>query len=457
MIRLCVCCLLLTSVLPCKADEPDWFRFYKDVDRSASPEEEILGVALDSEVYTVVRDGYPDLRLVDAQGAEAPYLLEKATASRIHTVQKTCGSHVVSLQEADENSIEIEVRLNDKEPAADGLSFFTPLKNYQRRVRVFGGNDGGNWEPLVTDGLIFDYSRYMDIYDREVKLPKNDYRRFKIVIDEVTDQQESPYKELIHKFHNGREDERFEKTAVRRRPFRIDRIELWHRVSKKHFKEDKKADYPIVEFHLEEDAKEKCTIINVRSRREPLTGLMLETTDRNFSRPAVVQIPVERGINTEWVEVGRATLSVVSFRGYHREQLKVAFPEQRQETYRIIIQNEDNRPLKITGVAAEGNVYHIVFLALKDTAYRLYYGSEAAERPSYDMATVLASLREGYQAIQESLGAQVANPDFGEKPGLLFRKLLGSKILLGIVICLMVAVLAWGLFRASRRIDEIEN
>ncbi len=64
-----------------------------------------------------------------------------------------------------------------------------------------------------------------------------------------------------------------------------------------------------------------------------------------------------------------------------------------------------SRPLEITGVVAEGNVYHLVFLALKDTAYRLYYGSEAAERPSYDMAVVLA----------------------------------------------------WGLFRASRRIDEIEN
>ena len=271
MTRLFVFCLLLVWVLPCAAGESVPFRFYKDVDRRDRQGEEILSVTLDSEVYAAARDGFPDLRVVDAQGVEAPYLLEKVTESRLGSVRRTCPSELVSLREKDDNSIEIRVRLDDDAPPADGLSFFTPLKNHERRVHVSGSNDGNNWAQLVTDGLVFDYSRYMDVSNHEVELPKNRYRRFKIVIDDVTDELESPLMELTRKSRDGQEHERIASTRVERRPFRIDRMELWRRVGKEHAKGDRKADYPIVEFRAEEDAKRKCTILHVRTRREPLT------------------------------------------------------------------------------------------------------------------------------------------------------------------------------------------
>ena len=61
------------------------------------------------------------------------------------------------------------------------------LTNYERRVRVFGSEDGMDWTPLVADGLVFDYSRYMDISNREIRLPKNNCRQFKISIAGIAD------------------------------------------------------------------------------------------------------------------------------------------------------------------------------------------------------------------------------------------------------------------------------
>jgi hypothetical protein len=331
----------------------------------------------------------------------------------------------------------------------------TPLRDFQRRVQVFGSNDGANWSPLVADGLIFDYSRYMDVSNREIRLPANSHRQFKVIIDDVTDEQETPLKELTRRFRDGQENERIEKTTVRRRPFRIDRVSLWRDVTREHFKGDQKADYPVEQFHAEQDPEKKCTIVKIGTRREPLTGLTLQTASRNFSRRAVVQTPVQRGVQTDWIEVGQGTVSLAQFRSFHREQLKLTFPEQRREHYRIILENEDNPPLEITGVIAHGNVYRVLFLALEGRAYRVYYGSDTAEQPSYDMATVLPPLRKGYQALQGHLGVQTANPDFGEKPGLPVRRVLGNKLFLGAAVCLMVAVLAWGLFRAARRIDAV--
>jgi hypothetical protein len=53
------------------------------------------------------------------------------------------------------------------------------------------------------------------------------------------------------------------------------------------------------------------------------------------------------------------------------------------------------------------------------------------------------------------LGAQSENRDFGEGPGLGVRKLLNNWIFLGTVICLMVVVLGWSLYRAGHHLDKL--
>ena len=59
--------------------------------------------------------------------------------------------------------------------------------------------------PLVSDGIIFDYSQYMDVSSREIALPKNSFREFKVTIDDVTDEKESPFKELTRTFKDAKE------------------------------------------------------------------------------------------------------------------------------------------------------------------------------------------------------------------------------------------------------------
>ena len=131
-------------------------------------------------------------------------------------------------------------------------------------------------------------------------------------------------------------------------------------------------------------------------------------------------------------------------------QFLILFPQRREQEYRIVIRNEDNPALDITGVTAAGNVYRAVFLAEEGKTYRVFYGSETAPSPKYEAGTVLAALREKYKPAEVKLGTQVDNAAFQEEPGLAIRNLLNNWFFLGGAICLMVAVLAWGLFRAGR-------
>ena len=383
-----------------------------------------------------------------------PYLIEKVAESCTQTVRETSASEVVSLHEQD-NTVEVVVSLGRDAPPADGLTVYTPLLNYERRLRVFGSDDGKDWSLLVGNGLVFDYSRFMDVRNSEVRLPKNHYRKLKIIIDAITDSRESPFMELTRKLKDGAEQERTERTTLERRPLRIDRLEFWHEAQREIGRQDKKTAYP-VEFRTEEDPKEKATLVHLRTRRQPLTEVKLETTSRNFSRTVVVEKPVTHGVRTDWVAVVQSQIRLIDFRGFHSEDLTIGFPEHREEEYRIVIRNEDNPPLCITGVKARGNVYRAVFLAAADEPYRVYYGSEQVAQPKYDVAAVLLPLRQGSNAVAAMLGprspirrpaqsrATSSAPPPVEQP-------VGA----GHVGVLLVAVLGWALFHATRRISHL--
>ena len=181
-------------------------------------------------------------------------------------------------------------------------------------MQVFGSSDeGATWNPLVADALIFDYARFMDLRNSEIALPENRDRLFKVVVDDVTDQQQSSLTELTRKYREGREKERTEKTVVERRPLRIDRIEFWGHVWEDRGQQEKKTDYPVAGFQVEQRPKEKMTVVEVLTRREPLTSLTLGTSSRNFSRRAEVQVLRPQGETSTWVAVGRRHAASAGF------------------------------------------------------------------------------------------------------------------------------------------------
>jgi hypothetical protein len=451
--RLAVMFCLGLSLSATAADGEPPFRYRKDLDRSVATVEEILGVPLDSDIYAATRDGYPDLRVVDDRGAQVPYVLEPAGERRTIQVREPCTSRVLSLHVDEGKALEIVVALDEKAPSANGATIRTPLVDYERRVRVYGSQDGKDWTLLASDRLIYDYTRFMDIQNRDIEFPVNEYHQLKLVVEQELDDRESPLRELIRSREEGKKDRQVEITQTQRRPFRIDGVELWRTVEKEGGRKVEAVRYPFVGFRVEHDPKKKETRVEIQSRREPLVRISLGTASRNFSRTARVRVPVQRGVRTDWVEVGRATVSLIQFRAFRRAELRVDFSEQRQEHYQLVIENADNPPLEITGVEAEGTPYRLVFLGSQGRTYRVEYGSETAEPPQYDTAAVLASLSRGYQPVTVKLAPQIANSGYRAERG--FRDIFNSTAFLTLAIVAMVLALGWALFRAGQRIKKL--
>jgi hypothetical protein len=451
---LAAACLLAMMLIPGAVRGQSVLRHYKEIETEPLKREEILAVPLDSDIYAAAGAGLTDLRIIDATAAEVPYLLEKATEKRTLSLRKSAPAKDLSLREQPDGGLEIQFSRDDRFPPAEGIDLVTPLTNYQHRVQVSGSNDGQKWETLVRDAIIFDYSRYLDVSNHSIALPPNRYARFRIGISDVTAQQQSELLELTRRIRAGQEAERSERVIVERRPFRIDRIELWYTVTQQNPAEDQKKAYPVADFQAE--PAQWQTIIHVHTRREPLTGFTVQSSSRNFHRQASVEIPEARGVHTDWQAIGRAGLSQIDFRDLRRAELKISFPEHRTDLYRVIIDNGDSPPLAITGIEGEGNVYRLLFLARPENRYQVYYGSEAAKPPSYDTAAIRELLGRGYQPILARLGGQLDNPHVAEPASLWYRAWLNNPIFLGTVICLLVAVLGWALYRASLRVERTE-
>jgi len=438
------------------------FRFSKQLDVPALTREELLAVTLDSDVYAATRDGLPDIRIIaDAdseRSTDVSFLIRRVTSTELETTREYWAARTRSVRPLDDGGLEIILYLEPEDPRPEGLRIVTRLQNFEQRVRVFSSADGENWQPIGEETVIFDYSQYMDVRSDGLSFPPSDRRDFRIVIDDVTQEQESQLMSLTRELRGGEEIQRQERITINRRPFRIDRVLFWRDVVKEQSTGDCKVAYPVARFHLENDPVAQQSIITVDSRRQPLTSFKLVTDSHNFSRHAQVEVERTQGVQHTWRSIGAANLSRLDFRKLKRENLTIYFSESRETRYRIVIDNRGSPPLAVASVESEGNEYQAVFLApVPQQSYELAYGSGTAELPDFDTAAISASLAEGYPPTPVSLGKQEATPDAGQNTAFSLLPLVNNAALLGGIAVVLVAALAWGLVRAGRRLDSLSH
>ncbi len=330
---LIICLFPVFAVCVAQADDGSAFLWSRSIQFEAGQGDELISVALDSDVYRVTQDDLADVRVLSADQQFVPFLIRKQTVQRDRVERRRWKARDIDLKPLEEGALEIHVRLRKDDPQPEGLTLSTPLQNFEQRVQVFEGDDA---DPLVNDAIVYDYSQYMDVSQHDIQLPKNSARSFRIVVGALTAAQETQLLELTRRLRGGEEQERHERTTIKRRPFRIDRIDFYAHSVHRMVPQEASVTRPVVEMKSEKDAEKKQTVIEIRTNREPLTKLHLETAERNFSRRVRVLVPETQGVRTVWQEIGQATVFRFRFRDVDEESLVVSFSEQRHETYRIV-------------------------------------------------------------------------------------------------------------------------
>lgn len=428
------------------------FRFTKAIQLPESSQDELYSVAIDSEMYAETQDGFPDVRIQDAAGRNIPIVIRNLTESRPVSVRKTWTPDNVSLQPGD-SSLEIQVQLRPEDPEPRGLRIMTPLKDFEHQIQVFAVANGT--ETALTSGaIIFDYSKFMDVRRTEIPLAPGSARQFRIVIDSLTAEQQSPLVELQQTLNAGATVSRTETTTLERRPFRIDRLEFWNDAAAETHYASTLVTWDPVSLESSGDADHRQTIVSLTTDGEPVTSLQIETMDRNFRRMVMVEKPSVKGQDSEWVPIAEGTISRFQLRDFREEALTIEIPETRSRNLRIRIPHGENPPLTVDRVRLTGPRHEIVFLASPQESLQLNFGSANAEAPHQDDSALQLALSRKMRPISVTAGpaTRLTQSAGGSvRP----RDLINNPLILGAVIAVLIVALGWGLFSAAKRVDSI--
>jgi hypothetical protein len=441
------------------ADDAPEFRWSRKVELPAIDETALVAIPLDSSFFAATQMGFADVRLRDVERRNVAYVIRQAPTTKERTVRKSWIATQTGAKPLESGGLEIFLELDKDAPVPQGLQVISPLRDFEHRIRVFASDDGTTWQPISPSEAIFDYSRFVDARNDRAPFEAGEHRRFRLVIDDVTAEQASQLLELTRRLRGDEEVGRDERTTIRRRPFRVDRIEFYRYDVAKVASGVEAIAYPTSDFRVSQDEKKKQTLVEFHARREPLSLVSLKTEATNFSRAVALQVPRadqrgREGGAEDWQTLATAIVSRFSLANLQKNEVAIHFPQQRHERYRLVLENRDSPPLELTGVAAEGPAYQIVFLAAPSEQLTLEYGSPEAPRATYDTAALQASLTEGHAPALATLGDAVENTAVPASEGFRWSSLFDdSRVVLG-VIAVLTAVLGWGLYRASRRLES---
>jgi hypothetical protein len=465
MIRYLVALAMVLHLSAFAVAEPNP-RYAKEIQLPEFNGEGLVAAPLDSEIYQATGNGFDDLRVLNSEGGEVAFVLRKVPVKEPHTTKQTWRAANLALKPQADGGLEIQIDSDlEKHPdLPQGLRFRTHLRNFEHRVRVEASADGTNWQTVLEDGLIFDYSQYMDVRDlslnfAKVPLPEFGGKRayFRITIEQVTQEQQSQLMELTRNLRGPNEERRSERVIINRQPLRLEGIDFWRDEVRNDVVSDLKQVYSLKVTKTVQDDETKRTYVYLESSNEPITEVHVDTPDRNFSREARLEFLQPGGARALWKPLGSATLIRIDIQSLQRESLEIEFPESRHPEYRLVIENADSGPLKISDVSAEGNVYEVVFLGTEGSDYQIAYGGQDLATPNYDTAALTAALDEGLTAKQASLGAVEQLPLAPPPIGAWILRLLNNGPVIVAVVAALVCVLGFGLYRAVSRIDEIHQ
>ncbi|MCC7474730.1 MAG: hypothetical protein IT425_05000 [Pirellulales bacterium] len=435
----------------------------KPVKLEPRQQEGLTSIRLDSEVFHGSTDSLSDLRLIDENEEETPFVLRKVVTDTKRNVRTLRDVADVRVKPLENDALEIEFHIDPAkyDKTIHGFRLATSLANFEHRVTIERRDrDSDEWVPLVRDALIYDYSQFMAVRNTDVAfptdapLPKAGY--FRIRIDRVTQEQQSRWTQLSRTFKAGLEDERQERYVINRQPLHIQRINFWHDEERTVSSQPVLEEVALQTLDAGQDNESRTSWVLLESARQPISLLTLETTDRNFSREfQLAAMKTAEAPAKEGRPLGSSVLTKIDLAGLEKKVLELSLPETRERFYRVTVVNRDSPPLAELKFQAKGPSYDLVFLADPAHQYRLTYGVASREEPHYDTLALQTALAAGQQPLRATLGPETTFTPQQPK----VRKLdwITNPWFLGGVIAILTILLTLALRQAARRLQDVPN
>jgi len=338
------------------------------------PSAGVIRIALPAETLDAALSNLADLRVVDPAGNEAPYLLNQPVATPETFIAPKKFKSSLNAQTT-VLSIETGVSL----PLAEVL-LATPEASFIKPVRIEGSNDGNRWQTLADDRPIFRQPNGAN--QLRLALTPANWAYLRINIDDGRSRA-IPFTGAT--------------LRVQGEPAPTESVPVQIR---------ERADVP---------GQTRLTL-DFGAAHLFLTNVRLETPDTLFARRVtLVTQEMEDNVIIER-PLGRGTIFRVEIEG-QPPVAQLDFPINVISPGRellLLIQNDDNPPLAITGIRAERRPVFLIFRATQAGDYSVLCGNKKVIAPRYDLGALGGNLK-NVSISPLRLSGIVANPTY--QPG----------------------------------------
>lgn len=314
-------------------------------------------LVLDRDVYAEARLDLADLRLLDENGREVPYVLDRAGDEAVVRLQPEVLNRGFVRGRSESVTLDFGQRTRKC-----GIALSLAGENFRRRVVVEGSDQAQVWTTLVDQAWVFAVPGSPPARYERVGFPENDQRYVRVTVQ-----------------HGPDDPERFEIVSA----------EAWGEARRP---AAATVFTPRLSRFEDAERRESVLVLDLGARGQPFREVLVDAAAPAFFRAVSVEArrdppppkPGETGRSVQWSPLGDAAIYRYESGGRKYESLRVAVSG-RERAIRLRIRNLDDRPLDVSRLSVIAPVERLLFEVETGRRYSLRYGAPAAGPPAYDL------------------------------------------------------------------------
>ena len=407
---LVVCCLSLCANSFGQLKQYDFKRELPGI-KISSNEINLYKIILPDEIFGKVMDNLADIRVYGINESkdttEVPYILrldsdkisKKVVAFNLINQSKNNNGYYFTFEVPTDNPIN-QIKLEFKQ------------QNFDWKLELEGSQNQQEWFSIIDDYRILSIKNNLtDFKFTTVNFPSSNYHYFRLLV----------------------------KSDLK--PDLITASLSMDEVSKGNFRK-----YIIRTIKIDEEKKNKQTIVNIDLQQSvPVSFLKIYVNSKfDFYRPVTIQFQND-SFKTEqgWI-YNYNTLASGTLNSIEKNEFK--FSSTILKKLRIIIDNNDNSPLKIDSVNVMGYNHELIARFTEPGNYFLAYGNKNATKPNYDLDRFSDKIPATLTALK--LGEeQLIDKEKINKEAPLFQ----NKAWLWFIMAIIIIILGWFSFSMIRK------
>ncbi|WP_028982373.1 hypothetical protein [Sporocytophaga myxococcoides] len=330
-------------------------------------------IPITPDIVTHLNDDLSDIRIYDNTQKEIPYILSREVPLQVHQIfkeynikefrsQSKCCSRLI-LQNAAKNKI-------------DNISLIIKNSDVRKNAKLSGSSDNKHWYIIKNDYYLESYPSLNNT--SEVKLlnfPLLDYEYYML---EIGDSGSAPLNILKAGYYD---------TYIEKGKF---------------------TELPKAHVHRKDSSDKKSYISISFPSAQLIDKVKIAALEPHyyFRNAAICTTYYEKG-KKHYNTITTTTLRSNSDNTIELDHLKV-------KDFQLIIDNQDNQPLKIKSIESYQLVYYMTAMLERGKSYTIQFGDKNLSYPQYDLGYFKDSIPENLSIIKA--GAILDIPQQIEKP-----------------------------------------